>query len=248
MNVAAFLKNNQHKKYDELKKVFENDYNLKVNLDINKDYYMLLCTEKSDLRKELVRQCTGIIIDNNTKTILHYFGEKSYHNNLINESYLFDNFFVEPYINGIIIKIFIHNNKWKFATSNHTNIKIFKFNNIILYNILEKVIKNLFGSMKLFLKNLDKDYCYTYLMYNNNIKNDIKLINRVYLKTLEPQFNMKYSHPLINFLNIKKNNNIKKYILTKIDESGIKRIHIDRTILDSFMFVYFQCKNYLKLE
>jgi hypothetical protein len=227
MDVLGFLKSNQHKNYEELKIIFEKKYNLKVIIDINKNYFMLLCTDKSNLRNKLVRQCTGIIIDTKTRNVLHYFGEKTYDNNIINESYFFDNFFIEPYIDGIVIKFFIHNNKWKMATSKHTNIKIFKINDITLYNIFEKVIKDIFESMKLFLKGLNKDYCYSYLLYNNNIK----LINRVCLKTLIPEFNIKDSIPLINFLKIQ-NNDIKKYILTKIDENGTKRIHIDRIKLE----------------
>lgn len=229
MDIAIFLKTHQDKSYDELRQIFENKYNIKVNININKDYFMLLCTEESDLRKKIVRQCTGIIIDTKTRNILHYFGEKTYDNNIINESYFFDNFFIEPYIDGIIIKIFIHNNKWKLATSKHTNIKIFKINNITLYNIFEKVINDIFGSINLFLKGLNKNYCYSYLLYDNN--NNIKLINRVCLKTLSPEFNMKDSFPLINFIKIH-NNDIKKYILTKIDENGTKRIHIEKIKLE----------------
>lgn len=228
MDIALFLKTHQDESYDEIKQIFENKYNIKVNLNINKDYFMLLCTKKSDLRKRIIRQCTGTIVDIKTKSILHYFGEKSYQNVLINESYFMDNFFIEPYIDGIIIKFFRHINKWKIATSNHTNIKMVKQNNNNLYNVLETVIKDIFGSMNLFLKGLNKDYCYSYLLYNNN---NIKLINRVCLKTLSPEFNMKDSFPLINFIKIH-NNDIKKYILTKIDENGTKRIHIDKIKLE----------------
>lgn len=235
MDVAMFLKNNCDKNYGELKTIFEKKYNIKVNMDKNKNYYMLLITNKSNIRKKIVRQCSGTIIDTKTNNILYYFGEKSYQNNFITESYLLDSFLVGPYINGIIIKIFKHNNKWKMATSNHTNIKNFKINNIILYDIFKKTIIDLFDSTQLFFKHLDSDHCYTYLLYNINYKNNIKLINKVNLKTLEIDFNIKDYIPLIN-LSIENNNDIKKYILLKIDGKEIKRIHIDKEILHSFMF------------
>lgn len=236
MDVAIFLKNNCDKNYDEIKTLFEKKYNIKVNIDQNKNYYMLLNTNKSNIRKKIVRQCSGIIIDTKTNNILYYFGEKSYQNNFITESYLLDNFLVGPYINGIIIKIFRHNNKWKMATSKHTNIKNFKVNNIILYDIFKKTVTDLFDSMQLFFKYLDSNYCYTYLLYSSNYKNNIKLINKVNLKTLKIDFNIKDYIPLINFSNTENNNDIKKYILLKIEENGIKRIHIDKEILHSFIF------------
>lgn len=240
MDIMIFLKTHQNKNYDELKQIFENNYNIKVNLNINKDYFMLLCTDKSDLKKKIVRQCSGTIVDIKTKSILYYFGEKAYQNNLINDGYLIDKFFIEPYIDGIIIKIFRHNNKWKMATSKHTNIKMVKVNNNTLYNIFENTIKRLFNSMKNFFKDLDKEYCYTYLLINEQDKYNIKLINKVCLKTFDQKFNMKDSIPFIDFinLNILNKNNFSKYILTKIDDYEIKRIHIDKPILEMYIYKY----------
>lgn len=52
MDVAIFLKNNCDKNYDEIKTLFEKKYNIKVNIDQNKNYYMLLNTNKSNIRKK----------------------------------------------------------------------------------------------------------------------------------------------------------------------------------------------------
>lgn len=132
MEVLKFINKNKKLRYEEIKTILENEYNLEIKLDKSNNYFMISCTNNSDFKNGFVRQCTGIIIENKTYRILHYFGEKAYNfvnnynNNIISiEAIYTKKCLIAPYIDGHIIKVFNYNNEWKFSTSKHTNIKTF---------------------------------------------------------------------------------------------------------------------------
>lgn len=235
MNVNKIIK----KKYsfDELKKIFEDKYKLKIIIDKSNEYYMISETYESDFKNKIVRECTGIIINKSSNKILHYFGEKAYEsiynmidnksNNFLNlEESKIDYYYISPYINGYIIKMFYYKGKWNFSSSMHTNIKFFniKKGNNTLYDIFKDSILNGYGKMKDFEDSLDKDYCYSFILNKKDGK--IKMLNKTNLKTLNIEFNIN------NYVELKKydfNTNYDKYILIEKDKSGkiINKIHTD---------------------
>jgi hypothetical protein len=241
MEVLNFINKNKKRSYDEIKTILEEKYKLEVRMDKSNDYFMISLSNKKKIKNIFVRQCTGIIIEKDTYRILHYFGEKTYNiidndinnNDLISlEDINIKNCIITPYINGYIIKIFIHKGLWKFATSKHTNIKNFKTQYGLLYNIFKKCILNNFFSLHDFLNTLDEKYCYSFILD----KNKISIINKIYLNTLNEYHNLNSYKELSDikynfdkYLIIEKDENlkilrkiiiskeyIKKYIISKI--------------------------------
>lgn len=233
MEFLKFINENKKLTYENIKDILEKKYNLEIRLDKINNFYMVSLTNNSSLECNLVKQCTGIIIDKETNDILHYFGDKAYdlinsenNNKTILKTINMENCLVSPYIDGKIIKIFNYRGKWKFATSKHTNIKLLKIDNTTLYKRFEKSILNTFETFYDFLNTLDKSYCYSFTLNSNN---NIYLINKIYLKTLEEYFNFNNFYPLRDT----KYSNIEKYILIEKDDNNkiIKKIHIsEKTI------------------
>lgn len=115
--------------------------------------------------------------------------------------------------------------KWKFATTKHTNIKNFKIKdkNSSLYNIIEECIVKTFYSIDDFLYSLDKDYCYSFLYDNNNIK----LINKVFLKTLKEEYNFESFIPINKVSEIDSSHNL-IFIEKDNNNNIIKRLNINK--------------------
>ena len=228
MEVKNLINKNKNLSYENIKNILEKDHNLKIRLNKDNDYYMISTTNESNFENILVRQCTGIIIEEETNNIIHYMGEKTYDvvneykNNIIKlENINIKNCLISPYINGYIIKIFSYKGEWKFASSTHTNIKYFKINNTTLYDIFKDCVLKTFESIYDFLSLLDKDYCYSIILNKDNIY----IINKVFLNTLKEEFNFNNFNPLYLF-NIK--DNFQKYILVEKNNNGniIKKVHI----------------------
>lgn len=231
MDVKRFMENKYN--FNQLKKMLENKYKLKIAIDKSNEYYMISETPECDFSDKLVRQCTGMIIEINTNKILHYFGEKAYEtfnnknkNFLILEKTKINDYYIIPYVDGHIIKIFYHKNKWCFSTSVHTNIKYFKIkeNNNTLYNIFKDCVLNTFVTMDDFLYNLENNYCYSFILNKENQK--IEMLNKTNLEKLVIEININ------NYIPLKKYDfdiNYNKYILIEKDKFGkiIKKIHSD---------------------
>lgn len=232
MEVKKFMEENNYLTYEELEKLLYKKYKLKTRLDINNNYYMISTTNESDFTNNFVRQCTGIILEKDTNKILHYFGEKTYdiandyNNNIINLNDVnLEKCYITEYISGYIIKIFYYNNKWNFSTSKHTNIKYYKIDGKVLYNTFENIILRSFDTIYDFLNLLNEEYCYTFILENDNEK--LKIINKIDLKMLKEQFNFNNYKSLHKFINNKNEKNNKFIILEKDNnEQIIKKIHI----------------------
>jgi hypothetical protein len=244
MEIRNFMNKNNLLSYDQLKEKLYKKYKLKTNIDKSDNYYMISTTNECDFSDLLVRQSTGIVIDKKTNNILHYFGEKTYdivnkyNNNIINlKNINFKNCYISNYIDGYIIKIFNYEGKWKFATSKHTNIKYFKTEDKILYNIVEKSILKLFDNINDFLHTLDNDYCYTFMLNNNNFS----IINKIKLKTLNEEFNCNNYISLHKYKYNKKNE--KFIIVEKNDKKEIvNKIHISINDIKDELYKNILCK------
>lgn len=232
MDIKKFMDENKKLPYEEIKEILEKKYKLRVILDYNKNYYMIISTESSDFSNNFIRNCTGTIIENNNN-ILHYFSEKTYdtinilNNNMMEKKKINkEKCFVSPYIDGYIIKIFYYK-EWSFATSKHTNIKYFKINNSTsLYSIFESYVLECFYNMSDFLNSLDYNYCYSLIL---NKEKGLFFINKVLLNNLTEDFNFNNFRPL-NFYNV---NNIQEIddedkfiIIEKKDNYVTKKIRL----------------------
>jgi hypothetical protein len=226
MEVKKFMEENNYLTYEDLEKLLYKKYKLKTRLDVNNNYYMISTTNESEFTNKFVRQCTGIILEKGTNKILHYFGEKTYdivneyNNNIINlKDVNLEKCYITEYINGYIIKIFYYNNKWKFATSKHTDIKYYKINGKVLYNIFENYILRSFNTIYDFLNLLHEECCYTFVLENDN--KNVNIINKFDLNILEEQFNFNNYKSLHKFINDKNEKNKKFIILEKNNNKQI---------------------------
>lgn len=241
MEVLNFINKNKKKSYEDIKTILEEKYKLEIRNDKSNGYFMISLTNNSDLKNPFVRQCTGIIIEKETYKILHYFGEKTYNilnndiinNNVINlEDIDIKNCVITPYINGYIIKIFIHKGLWRFATSKHTNIKKYQTQDGILYTIFKKCILNNFFSLSDFLNTLDKKYCYSFILN----KDKISIINKVFLDNLNEYHNLNNFKNLISIkYNIKYN--FDKYLIIEKDKNLkiLRKIIISKEYIEQYI-------------
>lgn len=234
MEVLKFINKNKKLRYEEIKTILENEYNLEIRLDKSDNYFMISCTNNSDFKNIFVRQCTGIIVEKETYRILHYFGEKAYNfvnnynNNIISiESINTKNCLITPYMDGHIIKIFNYNNEWKFSTSKHTNIKTFKIKDKTLYEIFKNCILNSFDSLLDFFNTLDKKYCYSFMLINDKIN----MINKIFLNTFKEYHNLNNFKSLFNV----KYNFGKYLIIEKDGKYNIKKIIAENDYIKNFI-------------
>lgn len=235
MEVINFFNKHKEIPYEDIKNILENEYRLKVKLDISNSYYMVCTTNDSDFNNLFVTQCTGIILEKDTNNILHYFGKKAhelnsdYNNKVLDiKNINLEKCYITEYIDGYIIKTFNYKGKWMFATSKHTNIKYFNIENknTNLYNILKNYILKTFDKIDDFLNLLDKNYCYTFILTDKHIN----LINKFYLKLLKEQFNLNSYISLFKYFdkNVNKYDENKKFIIIEINKNNeiTKKIHI----------------------
>lgn len=227
MEVLDFINKNKNLKYEDIKNILETKYNLHIRLDKSNDYYMISTTTKSDLNNIFIRQCTGIIINKACNKILHYFGEKAYDINNTNDNNTIEikninikKCLIAPYIDGHIIKVFNYKKEWRFATSKHTNIKLYRLNNenITLYEMFKNCILKTFDTMIDFLNSLDVSYCYSFILKDNNLY----LINKMYIHKLEEYYNFNNFRFLFN-INNTLNEVFDKYLIIEKDNKKIKR-------------------------
>lgn len=224
MEVKKFIESNQTLDFIELSNKLKKEYEIEIKIDKTKNYYMISSINNKCDNTKFIKQCSGIVLDN-FGNILHYFGEKA-DNGISNINNInINNCYITPYQNGTIIKIFNYKNKWEFATTKHTNIKNFKIKdkNSSLYNIIEECIIKTFYSIDDFLYSLEKDYCYSFLYNNDNIK----LINKVFLKTLKEEYNFESFIPINKISEIDSSHNL-IFIEKDNNNNIIKRANINK--------------------
>lgn len=241
MEIQNYINENKYLSYEQLNKKLYEEYKLKTIIDKNDKFYMISATNESDFQKRIVRQCSGIIIEKNTNKVLHYFGERAYdvennNNNVINlKNINFKNCYISKYLDGYVIKTFNYNGIWTFSTSKHTNIKRFKIENKILYNIFKNVILKTFNTVDDFLNLLEINYCYTFLLNNNSLYP----LNKFNLINLKEDFNFNNYFHLSKYKNDKKSEPNEKFIIIEknnIHENKIiNKIHINKKNLEELL-------------
>lgn len=260
MEVLKFFNENKKSTYEYIKDILEQKYKLELRIDKSNNYFMISTTNESDFNNLFIRQCSGIIIEKETYNVLHYFGEIAYdiNNNYNNNKVEIENIniekcFISRYIDGYMIKIFNYNKKWKFATSNHTNIEKYRIKdrNTTLYGIFKKCILNTFDSFDDFLNFLDCKYCYSFILNDNNLH----MINKIHINKLNEHYNFNSFKSFI-YINDVINNKSEKYLIVEKDDKKIhKKIHasindIEKLISENKICLYNnKCVNkYCKLN
>lgn len=163
---------------------------LKINRGNNYDYE----------KYPWIKYCRGVIIDTNKNKIVNLPPSNSIHINNINEITINDDFLIENLIDGTMINLFFHDDKWILSTRSNIGCNNKWGNNKSFLNLFNECNHNLD------YEELDKEHCYTFVLQHNSIRNivpifinQIILVNEIDLNTLK---NVKSLSKLSNILNI----------------------------------------------
>lgn len=150
--------------------------------------FMLSFEDTADFNNPIVRQANGTIFEKNTNKLIHYAFEKCYDGikeeiNLdeeldftkidINENskdiYVkqIENYSVELYFEGSLIKLYYYQNEWKISTSRHINAdRNYWASNKSFKHLFVEALKYTYNldSLDNYLNLLDKNCTYTLLM------------------------------------------------------------------------------------
>lgn len=177
---------------------------LNISVKDNADLYILNFSDDSDFNNKVVRQANGAIFEKETNKVIHYAFEKSYDGleglhegkDLFNKDKLPDDYQLELFFEGSMIKLYWYNEKWHLATSKHIDASKNKWTSDKNFSVLfEEALKNSFNcDYNQFLESLDKKFCYTYLLQHPENKMTYPIataltfqINRVNLETLDEE-------------------------------------------------------------
>lgn len=196
------LENIKGKTHDEVI-TFAKELNL--NIKEYKNIYMLSFNYDADFSNTLIRQANGIILEKNTNKLLHYSFPKCYEGleddflekTIKNEIENSDDFVIELYFDGSMIKLYYYDGVWNVSTSKHLLAKENKWTSKKSFDILFKEAIEVTYSTEYedFLDKLDKNYCYTFLLQHPEnhmiVKYDnvpvVYEISRINLETLEEE-------------------------------------------------------------
>lgn len=160
----------------------------------NDNLYMLLFTSKSDMSLPAVRQASGIILEKETNNIVHYTFSLAYDGiNGKNKNTLVvdmdkEEYIIEQFTEGSLIRVYFYNNEWNIGTSKTINAAMSFWGST-------KSFKELFyeciDACNFDMNSLDSNNCYTFIMQHPEIKSggntvsqmSIIMVNMVNTKT-----------------------------------------------------------------
>lgn len=203
-----------------------------------KDVYMLSFSDDSCFTEKFIRQANGVIFEKDTNKILHYSFEKCYDgfegtNDNFNQEQLGDDYSVEAFYEGSIIKVYFHKGTWNVATSRYIDAKNnFWSSDISFEDMFKEAVEFSHKcDYKDFINTLNTDYCYTFLIQHPanrmiyKVDNPLVfIVNRVNLSTLMEERVEKEIFKLDIKLNDFKNYN-QNFIIYKVnDDKTVSRI------------------------
>jgi len=179
---------------------------LNIGVKSTHKLYMVLFGDNSDFSDPRVRQATGMILEKETNKLVHYSFEKCYEgfdNDWVKisqdpypKSKMPDDYSVELFFEGSIIKLFYYDGMWNTATSKNIEAHTNTWTSTKTFDLL--FAEGVYGTHNItyreFLDSLDKDYCYTYILQHpENILGypvadaGIYYVNKVNRETLEEE-------------------------------------------------------------
>jgi len=165
MEIAHFIYDNKISNIEDLKKTFENEpYNLKIKEDVNIDNLVIICnTDKSDFNLKIVNECNGLILDKNTLKIVCYTFDKCSNSLEIPNIFDFNNLYIENSIEGTLVRLYYFNNNWALSTKKCIDAsKASWISNKSFYELFNECINT--ESNKINQENLNKNYCYSFII------------------------------------------------------------------------------------
>jgi hypothetical protein len=178
---------------------------------------MLCFTEKSNLHDKKVRECSGIILEKETNKIIHYTFKKCYDSFSkelslkeikdwaeteveTEDTYPLDNIDgtekVALFFEGCLIKLYHYNGEWNVSTSKTLDAsKSFWSSKRSFLELFKDSVEESYNiEYNEFLKSLNENYCYSYLLQHpeNRMAINVKeptlfIVNKINMETLEEE-------------------------------------------------------------
>lgn len=164
------------------------------------DLYMLsFDTERCNLDNPIVREANGVIFEKETNTPVHLSFEKCYdgitgysseENKDLFPKEKLDNYTIEKFEEGSLIKLYFYKGEWKVSTSRHIDAsRNFWTSKKSFFQLFNESVNN-----PDFYDTLDTGYCYTYILQHPENRLTYKidtpraiLVNKVNLSTLKEE-------------------------------------------------------------
>lgn len=131
MEISYFIREKQISNYETFKNILESTpFNLKVKEDVDYPNLFLICNQneiispsESEIQQflphnimNIIRECNGLIMEKDTFKIICYTFNKCLEDSSLDESLDTDNLYVEPALEGTLMRLYYYNNKWNIST------------------------------------------------------------------------------------------------------------------------------------
>jgi hypothetical protein len=183
-NFLSLLNNLENINYNNLYEFFSKNhkYNLfvkKMNKEEEKEDLLMIHNnqENSKIKEnEIYRECRSIIIDVSEKTKVISYSHDNVFYSTVDEYKFEDNDIIEESFEGTMINVFYHNDKWYFSSTRCPSIdeSFFftdkKSHGEMFNEILSQYYKDVENVRDEFVKNLDKNKCYFFVILHHENK------------------------------------------------------------------------------
>lgn len=173
MELQNLIKNNNIENYENLKNILEsNPYNLKIKDD--KDYpnlFLIHGQDNSDYTNKIVQECNGIIMNKNNLNIVCYSFDKCSDKLEIPENFNKDKVYFENAVEGTLMRLYFYNDQWIISTKKCIDANKAFWMNKRSFLELFKDCENVIGKKITEIDDLNKNYCYSFIIVHpeNNI-------------------------------------------------------------------------------
>jgi hypothetical protein len=275
-NFYNLLNNLENINYNNLYDFFSKKHKYKLfvkKFEDNDDLLMIHNNQENALDNELYRECRSIIINTNEKLSVTSYSHDNVLYSTIQEFKSEENDIIEESFEGTMINIFNHNDKWYFSSTKCPSVDNSYFftdkksHGEMFNEILKQHYPNSENVRDEFVKNLDKNKCYFFIIihhenkyiidYTNIFGNDYKKLVHIITRDKNTQVE-EYNNLNIDYLvKPKQFNNIieaKEWLnINTISKEGIiikrKNIENNKNILikiptDSYTLIRFEKPNY----
>lgn len=173
MNLINYIKENQINNYDDLKaRLVSSPFNLKIKEDNDfPNLFLMFGQENSDYSNPIVNECNGIIMSKDTLEIACYSFNKCSDQLTMPHNLDKNKLYYENAVEGTLIRLFYFNNTWMISTKKCIDASKARWlSNRSFLDLFEET-EQLMGTCITDLENINKDYCYSFILVHpeNNI-------------------------------------------------------------------------------
>jgi len=202
---------NKYESFEDIKHAFEK---LGVKVKDSSELYLLkYIRNKTDLSKDYIQECRGIIMSKKNNKIICYPLKSKIHYDTFTTTIDWDDCVIEESIDGTLINLYYYNNKWNTSTNSTIDAKC-KWN-------CDKTFSELFfDTAKMYnldFNVLNKDFSYSFILCHP--------LSRNITQYTFPELYHVSSRNLITYLEYDLNIGIKKPKILKLDDYNLLNVH-----------------------